>query len=70
MDGTITPSIGPASYVLRQERLYRVLYTIHSQDGPPLLALDYVGAVPLEPASADEYKSLLRACQVQFIRWH
>jgi hypothetical protein len=71
MDGKIiTLRDGPASYVLLQERLYRVLYIIDSEDGPPVLALHDVGAVPQKPGGADEYESLLRRCQVQRFRWH
>ena len=70
MDGKITPCYGPSRYVLWQDRLHRVLSTINGEDGPTLLALHYVGAVPMEPRGADEYESLLRPCQVQRVRWH
>jgi hypothetical protein len=70
MDGKITPPYGPGMYVLWQGRLYRVPPSIDGEGGLPLLALPSVGAGPLEPGDMDEYESLLRACQVQHLRWH
>jgi hypothetical protein len=70
MDSKVTPRYGAGSYVLWQDRLYRVLYTIDGDDSMPLLALQYVDTLPSKLRDEDEYESLQRTCHMQQGRWH
>jgi hypothetical protein len=70
MASKISPRFGAGSYVLWQDRLYLVLYTIEGEGRPPLLALHYAGAAPLERGEEEEFELTVSARQVQHARWH
>src|SRR5215831_18031361 len=70
MDTKISMRYGAGSYVLWQDRLYRVLYTINEQGNSPLLALRYMGSQPLGCGDEDEYEVTVSARHVKRSPWH
>jgi hypothetical protein len=70
MDTKISMRYGAGSYVLWQNRLYRVLYTISPEGNSPLLALRYADTQPLGCGDEDEYEVTVSARQVKRSPWH
>jgi hypothetical protein len=70
MASKIAPLYSAGSYVLWQDRLYHVLYTIEGEDRPRLLALRYAGTAPLAQGDEDDYEPTVSVHQVQRSPWH
>jgi hypothetical protein len=70
MDTKIGMGYGAGSYVLWQDRLYRVLYTINEAGNSPLLALRYADTEPLGCGDEDEYEVTVSTRQVKRSPWH
>jgi hypothetical protein len=68
MDNKVIPLYGAGTYVLWQERLYRVLYTMREKGQSYLIAIRYVDAMPIE--REDEYEVIVSARQVRRSPWH